>query len=233
MFLWAGSKATNGGGDRRSIYQKIREYEVLDKRKTVTALRAGEDRAILLGLSMVLVSVMMYFVLGITILRYYSDSVWTNESSCAIINSTILWDVNCSYSCGAECWKSSRYPCLQVYVSLNSSGKVVRLLHNEEMQDSNPECFYIPKCHKDYAATHAIVQNISERLRSQQIVQCFVDPTDKMDCAILTQIYGQVAVFHSLFWPTCTLIGGTIIIALVKLTQYLSIMSDRLSRIKR
>lgn len=57
----------------RSIYQKIREYEVLDRRKTVTALRAGEDRAILLGLSMVFLSVMMYFVLGITILRSYSD----------------------------------------------------------------------------------------------------------------------------------------------------------------
>lgn len=58
---------------QRSIYQKIREYEVLDKRKTVTALRAGEDRAILLGLSMVFLSVMMYFVLGITILRSYCD----------------------------------------------------------------------------------------------------------------------------------------------------------------
>lgn len=57
----------------RSIYRKIREYEVLDRRKTVTALRAGEDRAILLGLSMVFVSVMMYFVLGITILRSYSN----------------------------------------------------------------------------------------------------------------------------------------------------------------
>ncbi|KAM3875753.1 calcium-activated potassium channel subunit beta-2 [Diretmus argenteus] len=233
MFLWAGSKATQGGSDRRSIYQKIREYEVLDKRKTVTALRAGEDRAILLGLSMVLISVMMYFVLGITILRSYSDSVWTEESNCTVLNSTIVWDVNCSYSCGAECWKSSRYPCLQVYVSLNSSGKVVRLSHNEETQDSNPECFYIPKCRKDYAATHAMVQNISERLRSQQIVPCFVDPKDQVDSAILTQIYGRVAVFHSLFWPTCSLIGGTIIIAMVKLTQYLSIMCEQLSRIKR
>ncbi|XP_071343414.1 calcium-activated potassium channel subunit beta-2 isoform X4 [Trachinotus anak] len=233
MFLWAGSKAADGRGDRRSIYQKIREYEVLDKRKTVTALRAGEDRAILLGLSMVFLSVMMYFVLGITILRSYSDSVWTDEVSCTVVNSTITWDVNCSYSCGAECWRRSRYPCLQVYVSLNSSGKVVRLLHNEETQDSNPECFYIPKCHKDYAATHAIVQNISERLRSQHTVQCFTDPTDGMDSAILTQIYGRVAVFHSLFWPTCTLIGGTLIIAMVKLTQYLSIMCERLSRIKR
>lgn len=95
------------------------------------------------------------------------------------------------------------------------------------------QCFYIPKCRKDYAATHAIVQNISERLKSQHTVQCFVDPADRVDSAILTQIYGRVAVFHSLFWPTCTLIGGTIIIAMVKLTQYLSIMCERLSRIKR
>lgn len=95
------------------------------------------------------------------------------------------------------------------------------------------QCFYIPKCRKDYAATHAMVHNISERLRSQHTVQCFVDPTDRVDSAILTQIYGRVAVFHSLFWPTCTLIGGTIIIAMVKLTQYLSIMCERLSRIKR
>ena len=56
-----------------------------------------------------------------------------------IVNATIVWDVNCSFSCGGECWKSSRYPCLQVYVSLNSSGKVVRLSHNEETQDRNPE----------------------------------------------------------------------------------------------
>lgn len=233
MFLWVGTTVTDRRNERSSIYQKIRDHEVLDRRKTVTALRAGEDRAILLGLSMVFVSVMMYFVLGITILRYYSDSVWTDEDSCTIVNSTIVWDVNCSYSCGVECWKSSRYPCLQVFVSLNSSGRVVRLLHNEETQDSNSECFYIPKCHKDYAATHIIVQNISQLLRSQRTVQCYVDPTEKTDSAIMTQIYGQIAVFHSLFWPTCSLIGGSVIIAMVKLTQYLSIMCERLNRIKK
>ncbi|XP_072244859.1 calcium-activated potassium channel subunit beta-2-like [Leuresthes tenuis] len=233
MFLLAGSKATGGRSDRISIYQRIRDYEVLDRRKTVTALRAGENRAILLGVSMVILSVMMYFILGITKLRSYSDNVWTLEDTCTIVNATIIWDVNCSYSCGAECWKKSRYPCLQVYASLNSSGKVVRLLHNEDTQESIYECFYIPKCRKDYAATHAMVQNVSERLRSQHTVQCFIDPTDRTHSAILTQVYGQVAVFHSLLWPTCTLIGGTIIIAMVKLTQYLSIMCDRLSRIRK
>ncbi|XP_023195244.1 calcium-activated potassium channel subunit beta-2 isoform X1 [Xiphophorus maculatus] len=94
-------------------------------------------------------------------------------------------------------------------------------------------CFYIPKCHRDYAATHAMVQDISQRLRTQLTVQCYVDPTEKTDSAIMTQIYGRIAVFHSLFWPTCSLIGGTVIIAMVKLTQYLSIMCERLSHIKR
>uniref|UniRef100_A0A3P9LLF4 KCNMB2 ball/chain domain-containing protein n=1 Tax=Oryzias latipes TaxID=8090 RepID=A0A3P9LLF4_ORYLA len=233
MFLWVGTRVTEGSTDQRSIYQRIRDFEVLDRRKTVTALRAGEDRAILLGVSMILLSVMMYFVLGITVLRSYFDSLWTEEDTCTVVNATIVWDVNCSYSCGAECWKSSRYPCLQVFVSLNSTEKVVRLLHNEDTQDNNPECFYIPKCHKNYASTRAVVESICERLRSQHTLHCFVDPTNQTESAILTQFYSRVAVFHSLFWPTCTLVGGTIIIAMVKLTQNLSIMSERLSRISR
>lgn len=57
----------------RSIYQKFREVDLLDKKKTVTALKPGEDRAILLGLGMILSSVMLYFVLGITILRSYAE----------------------------------------------------------------------------------------------------------------------------------------------------------------
>lgn len=74
---------------------------------------------------------------------------------------------------------------------------------------------------------------ILERLKTQQQVLCYMDPGEQQDSALLTRIYGRVAVFHSLFWPTCTLIGGTIIIAMVKLTQYLSIMCEQVGRIKR
>ena len=55
------------------MYQKFRDVDILDKKKTVTALKPGEDRAILLGLRMIISSVMMYFVLGVTILRSYAD----------------------------------------------------------------------------------------------------------------------------------------------------------------
>uniref|UniRef100_A0A3P9M7N5 Potassium large conductance calcium-activated channel, subfamily M, beta member 2 n=1 Tax=Oryzias latipes TaxID=8090 RepID=A0A3P9M7N5_ORYLA len=126
----------------RSIYQKFREVDLLDKKKTVTALQAGEDRAILLGLGMILSSFMMYFVLGITILRYYAESVWTEEGVCVVLNSTVTADMNCSYHCGSDCWRVSKYPCLQVYVSVNNTGRVCRLSHNEETQDASSEVSY-------------------------------------------------------------------------------------------
>lgn len=95
-----------------------------------------------------------------------------------------------------------------------------------------PQCFFTPKCHRDQAAASALVHNVSERLASHHSVRCFVDPTERAYSAILRRVYDRAAVFHSLFWPTCTLIGGSAIIAMVKLTQYLSIVSERLRRIK-
>ncbi|XP_043108840.1 calcium-activated potassium channel subunit beta-2-like isoform X3 [Puntigrus tetrazona] len=235
MFLWAGSKGAQGSGSERSrtFYQKIREYDILEKRRTVTALKAGEDRAILLGLSMILFSAMMYFVLGITMVRSYSDSIWTEESNCTVLNSSIVAEINCSYSCGSECRKNSRFPCLQVFVGLNFTSKVLRLSYNEEAHEANPECFYIPKCRKDHTLMHSIVMNISERLKTHQQVLCYYDPSEQQDSVLLTRLYGRGAIISSLLWPTCTLVGGTLIIAMVKLTQYLSFLCEQISRIKR
>ncbi|XP_067109919.1 calcium-activated potassium channel subunit beta-2 [Osmerus mordax] len=234
MFFVAGAKSGGGsGGERRSIYQKIREVDVLDKKKTVTALSAGEDRAMFLGLGMILSSVMMYFVLCITVLRSYADSVWTEESVCIVLNSTIVADVNCSYSCGSDCWRASKYPCLQIYVSVNSTGRVSLLSHNEETQEANSECFYVPKCQKDSSAMHAMTVNISESLKVHQQVPCYYDPGEQQGSVLLSRLYGPSAVFHSLFWPSCMLTGGTLIIFMVKLTQYLSILSEEIGKIKR
>ncbi|NXT96019.1 KCMB2 protein, partial [Anhinga rufa] len=123
----------------RNIYQKIRDHDLLDKRKTVTALKAGEDRAILLGLAMMVCSIMMYFLLGITLLRSYMQSVWTEEAQCSLLNASITETFNCSFSCGPDCWKISQYPCLQVYVNLTSSGQKLLLYHTEETMKINSE----------------------------------------------------------------------------------------------
>ncbi|XP_048831914.1 calcium-activated potassium channel subunit beta-2-like [Brienomyrus brachyistius] len=233
MFLWAGSKGAQGPDQvRRTIYHKIWEYDTLDKKKTVTALKAGEDRAIFLGLVMILCSIVIYFILGITIVRSYSDSVWTEESSCCVINSTIIGEINCTYSCGSDCRKTSKYPCLQVFVSLNASGKTVRLLLNEEMHIMNPDCFYVPKCQKDLVTMHTVIINIIGHLRLHPQFRCYHDPAEHQDSVLLTQLYSRTAVLQSLFWPTIIFFGGTIIIALVKLTQYLSILCEKINKIK-
>uniref|UniRef100_A0A2I3SCC1 Calcium-activated potassium channel subunit beta n=3 Tax=Homininae TaxID=207598 RepID=A0A2I3SCC1_PANTR len=64
MFIWTSGRTSSSyrHDEKRNIYQKIRDHDLLDKRKTVTALKAGEDRAILLGLAMMVCSIMMYFL---------------------------------------------------------------------------------------------------------------------------------------------------------------------------
>ncbi|XP_044222930.1 calcium-activated potassium channel subunit beta-2-like isoform X2 [Thunnus albacares] len=236
MFFVAGAKNTAGssrGNERRSIYQKFREVDLLDKKKTVTALKPGEDRAILLGLGMILSSIMMYFVLGITILRSYADSVWTEEGVCVVLNSTVTADMNCSYNCASDCWRVSKYPCLQVYVSVNNTGRVSRLSHNEETQDASSECFYVPRCQKDSAAMYAMIMNISDHLKVNQQVPCYYDPSEQQETVLLTRLYDHSVVFHSLLWPSCMLTGGALIIVMVKLTQYLSRLCEEIGKIKR
>uniref|UniRef100_A0A4W2G5H3 Calcium-activated potassium channel subunit beta n=2 Tax=Bos TaxID=9903 RepID=A0A4W2G5H3_BOBOX len=134
MFIWTSGRTSSSyrHDEKRNIYQKIRDHDLLDKRKTVTALKAGEDRAILLGLAMMVCSIMMYFLLGITLLRSYMQSVWTEEAQCTLLNASITETFNCSFSCGPDCWKLSQYPCLQVYVNLTSSGEKLLLYHTEE-----------------------------------------------------------------------------------------------------
>lgn len=104
-----------------------------------------------------------------------SLSVWTEESSCTMLNSTIIGEINCSYSCGTECWKSSRYPCLQVYVSLNSTGRILRLSHNEETQEANPEVYIkvliMPKTQKIMATlSRADVASWKVLVESSEII---------------------------------------------------------------
>ncbi|XP_034038439.1 calcium-activated potassium channel subunit beta-2-like [Thalassophryne amazonica] len=217
----------------RSIYQKFSELDLLDKKKTVTALKPGEDRAILLGLGMILFSFMMYFVLGITILRTYADSVWTEEGVCVVVNSTVTAEINCSYNCGSDCWRVSKYPCLQVYVSVNSTGGVKRLSHNEDTQDASSECFYLPRCQKDSVTLHTMIANISEHLKVNQQVPCYYDPSGHQDSVLLTRLYDHSIVFHLLLWPSCMLTGGVLIIVMVKFTQYLCRLCDEISKITR
>ncbi|XP_060098523.1 calcium-activated potassium channel subunit beta-2 isoform X2 [Heteronotia binoei] len=228
MFIW-----TSGRSSTSYRHDERRDHDLLDKRKTVTALKAGEDRAILLGLTMMVCSIMMYFLLGITLLRSYMQSVWTEETQCTLLNASITETFNCSFNCGPDCWKHSQYPCLQVYVNVTSLGQKYLLYHTEETMKINSECSYIPKCGKNFEESLSLVNVVMENFKKYQHFSCFYDPDGVQKNVLLTKLYSSNVLFHSLFWPSCMMVGGLVIVAMVKLTQYLSLLCERIQRINR
>ena len=91
----------------------------------------------------------------------------------------------------------------------------------------------MPRCQRDSAAMHALVMNISERLKVNQQVTCYYDPGEEQEAVLLSRLYDHSVVFHSLLWPSCILVGGALIIMMVKLTQYLSRLCEEIGKIKR
>ncbi|KAM9317088.1 calcium-activated potassium channel subunit beta-3 [Gastrophryne carolinensis] len=188
---------------------------------------AGEDRAMLLGFTMMGLSVLMFFLLGIAILKPFMLSVWNEESNCTIIQADIMDDwMDCSFTCGVDCHGQSKYPCLQILVNVSASGHVALLHYNEEAVQTNPKCFYVPKCQRDRNDMLDGVIDVKEYFerRNDTPFACFHQHDSKPEDVILFKKYDRSVVFHCLFWPTLMLIGGASIVGMVKLTQHLSLM---------
>ncbi|XP_031758019.1 calcium-activated potassium channel subunit beta-3 isoform X2 [Xenopus tropicalis] len=191
------------------------------------ASNAGEDRAMLLGFTMMGLSVLMFFLLGITILKPFMLSVWNEESNCTIIQADIMEDwVDCSFTCGVDCHGQSKYPCLQVLVNVSNSGQSAVLHYNEEAVQVNPKCFYIPRCQRDKNDLLDGVMNIKEYFdrKNDTPFLCFHRPESKPEDVIFIKKYDRSVVFHCLFWPSLMLLGGALIVGMVKLTQHLSLL---------
>ncbi|XP_004424768.1 PREDICTED: calcium-activated potassium channel subunit beta-3 isoform X2 [Ceratotherium simum simum] len=99
---------------------------------------AGEDRAMLLGFAMMGFSVLMFFLLGITILKPFLLSTQREESNCTVVHTHVTDDwVAWAFTCGVDCQGQGQYPCLQVFVTLTHSGQKARLHYNEEAVQIN------------------------------------------------------------------------------------------------
>lgn len=96
-----------------------------------------------------------------------------------------------------------------------------------------PQCSYIPKCGKNFEESMSLVNVVMENFRKYQHFSCYSDPEGNQKSVILTKLYSSNVLFHSLFWPTCMMAGGVAIVAMVKLTQYLSLLCERIQRINR
>ncbi|KYO39246.1 calcium-activated potassium channel subunit beta-1 [Alligator mississippiensis] len=196
-------------------------------KKLVTAQNRGENRALCLGLGMVACSLVMYFFIGITIVPLYNSSVWTKETKCQVVKANIKDEVHCSFIEGANDENIFHYPCLEVWVNLNFSGQEVMLYLTEETLEINPKCSYIPKRLENTKEVKKSVQTIAENFRKYQIetFPCYCDPKGKATSVILIRPYQRKDIFFAFLWPSLMLIGGILIVVMVKISQYMSVLA--------
>uniref|UniRef100_A0A0P6J2R1 Calcium-activated potassium channel subunit beta n=1 Tax=Heterocephalus glaber TaxID=10181 RepID=A0A0P6J2R1_HETGA len=206
-------------GEPPDIYQKLLSS-------------AGEDRAMLLGFAMMGFSVLMFFLLGTTILKPFMLSIQREESNCTTIHTQIMDDwLDYTFTCGVDCRGQGKYPCLQVFVNLTHSGQKALLHYNEEAAQFNSKCFYTPKCHQDRNDLLNSVLDIKEFFdhKNGMSFSCFYSPDSQSEDVILIKKYDPMVIFHCLFWPSLTLLGGALIVGMVRLTQHLSLLCEKYS----
>ncbi|XP_048460425.1 calcium-activated potassium channel subunit beta-2 isoform X8 [Rhincodon typus] len=158
-----------------------------------------------------------------------SSRVWTQESTCTVLETRITNCKKCIHNCVSKCWKPSEYPCVQIYVNLSSTGSRVLLHHTHESVRFNPECFCATKCSKNRAETEMLIASITENSTQFQPISfpCYYDPEGRQNNVLLTRFDLSNAMLHLSFWPSCIFLGGIVIIVMVKLTQYLSLLSEQ------
>ncbi|XP_044074916.1 calcium-activated potassium channel subunit beta-3 isoform X1 [Siniperca chuatsi] len=190
-------------------------------RTQMPVLSVGEDRAILLGFAMMAFSVLMFFVVGITMIKPYVNSNWEEKASCVLLKTQILEE-------WVDCRGVSTVPCLRVTVNLTGSNQTVFLHFDEESVLLAPECFYIPKCQMDRTELQKEVQKVKNSLDNHQgsTSSCFTDRTRHSGDVILNRKYTYQKALFALLWPCLMLGGGALLVGLVKMTQYLAHLSS-------
>ncbi|KAM4868986.1 calcium-activated potassium channel subunit beta-1 [Urocitellus parryii] len=186
-------------------------------KKLVMAQKRGETRALCLGVAMVLCAVITYYILCTTMLPLYQRSVWTQESTCHLIETDIRHQEE------LEGRKVSPYPCL--WVNVSAVGKWAVLYHTEDTRSQNQQCSYIPDSLDNYQMARADVEKVRANFHKHQVFYCFSTTQENETSVLYQRLYGPQTLLFSLFWPTFLLTGGLLVIAMVKLNRSLSILA--------
>ncbi|KAJ8356941.1 hypothetical protein SKAU_G00197350 [Synaphobranchus kaupii] len=188
----------------------------------------GEDRAILLGFSMIGFSLLMYLLFGILIVNPYLRSTWTEESNCTVIQASF-----------PDKWEEFGFPCPNVTVNLSRpdhKAQTAMLHYNEDALDLPFKCFYRPKYRQNTSDVHEEAQRIYSFFQTRnESFTCFsshdeyhLGDTNPGD-AILTKKCDRRQVMQYMSLSTLMLAGGVMTISLVRLNQHLSHMVAQFS----
>ncbi|KAM4552654.1 calcium-activated potassium channel subunit beta-3 isoform 2-T2 [Odontesthes bonariensis] len=184
----------------------------------------GDDRAILLGFTMMAFSVLMFFVVGITTVKPYVNSCWEKKASCVLQQTEILeqW---------VDCRGVSTVPCLMATVNFTDSNQGAFLHFDEESVLLGTKCFYIPKCQMDREGLQNEVQTVKKSLDMHlgSPSSCISDHMRHPNHVILHRKYTLRRALFGLLWPCLMVGGGALLVGLVKLTQCLAHLSSEVS----
>uniref|UniRef100_W5LIM5 Potassium calcium-activated channel subfamily M regulatory beta subunit 3 n=1 Tax=Astyanax mexicanus TaxID=7994 RepID=W5LIM5_ASTMX len=171
----------------------------------------GEERALLLGFTMIAFSILMYFVVGIVVVKPSFQSDWGEATNCSLIQVDLLMGLN-------------SFPCLQVFVNITAVDKRARLHYDEVVVNLNPECFYTPKSQQNKSEQVEEAQNIKDFLASKQgqVMKCHPSMGRHPEDVIMKKRYTRPLALQCMVWPSLMLIGGCLLVGLVKLTQCLA-----------
>ncbi|GAB0196127.1 calcium-activated potassium channel subunit beta-1 [Grus japonensis] len=174
---------------------------------------------------MVACSMMMYFFIGITIVPFYTQSVWTAETVCKVLKANIKDKVLSPNSKGSEDEDIFPYPCLQVWVNVTASGQEVMLYQTEDTLERNSKCSYVPGKSENSKEVKARIETIASNFKTHQTFPCYYDPGGTQTNVIFSRLYPPKGLLFAFLWPTLMFSGGCLIIVLVKISQYVSILS--------
>uniref|UniRef100_A0AAR2JT81 Potassium calcium-activated channel subfamily M regulatory beta subunit 3 n=1 Tax=Pygocentrus nattereri TaxID=42514 RepID=A0AAR2JT81_PYGNA len=168
----------------------------------------GEERALLLGFTMVAFSILMYFVVGIVI---QPDQILIDQKAtdCSVIQAELLND--------SDDWRClSSNPCLQVFVNITASGRRALLHFDEVSVNLSPECFYAPKSQQNKSERIEEAQTIRKYLlnRSGEAISCHPSMGRHSEEAIVKRRYTLRLALQCLLWPSLMLFGGGLLVGL-------------------
>ncbi|KAK7945829.1 hypothetical protein WMY93_001557 [Mugilogobius chulae] len=165
--------------------------------RTLSVSSIGEDRAILLGFTMMAFAVLMFCVVGFTIVKPYINSDWERRANCTLVDTQVLEE-------WVSCRGVSTVPCLKATVNLTGFITGQGLLHyDEEAVLLTPECFYVPKCQLDPPALVSEVEEVKRSLDTYlgRTFTCLTDQSEQPKDGILDRKFCLRTVLLALLWP--------------------------------
>uniref|UniRef100_S4R636 Potassium calcium-activated channel subfamily M regulatory beta subunit 4 n=1 Tax=Petromyzon marinus TaxID=7757 RepID=S4R636_PETMA len=203
----------------------------------------GEDRAIRLGVVLVLFAFASFSTLALCWMRpALQRRARSREDNCSVARvdagdggAAGPAGEPCFFSCGPACRSDSRYPCVRVFARLAHSPGRVALLHQDLLQLSlNPRsCLYL-KMNK-HADTETKTHTV-RWLRSLELsasFPCYFDGQLRPDDVILDRDDTRAVVFHCVFWPFLTLLVGLLLIGLATCAKSLAVRAEAMRKLKK